>query len=237
MSKLPFVWELDKDGVISYAIGTIHVALNEFEEDVAEKIQGKKRLLPEINHHEMSPYHEEFIQALFKPFTLNEKNTILDMLGLSLDELRSLPPGLFHSYLYNPAAPEEFPSVDYVLRRKAEQNDLEIISLETPQEKMQNLHTSNFLEKILAPARENPDIFGYLPLLLRQSMSREMERYQRGELQPTHSDLARNQRMAERSVEYLDQPSVVGVGASHFLAEPSLLSLYQEKGITVKRVQ
>ncbi len=237
MNKLPYVWELDKDGVISYAIGTIHVALNEYEDDVTEKLRGKKRLLPEINHHEMSKYHHEFIHALFKPFAPEEKNMIVEMLGISLDELRALPPGLFHSYLYDPAAPEEFPSVDYVLRTKAEQNNLEIISLETPQEKLQNLHARNFLEKILAPARKNPDLFGCLPLFLRQSMSREMERYQRGELRPVHSDLARNRRMAERSLSYLDQPSVVGIGASHFLAEPSLLSLYQEKGIKVKRIQ
>jgi len=43
--------------------------------------------------------------------------------------------------------------------------------------------------------------------------------------------------MVSRSIDYLKEPSLVGVGIGHFLAEPSMLTMYKERGIEVKRVQ
>ena len=58
-----------------------------------------------------------------------------------------------------------------------------------------------------------------------------------GLLETNSNEKKRNERMVSRSIDYLKEPSLVGVGIGHFLAEPSMLTLYRQKGIEVKRIQ
>lgn len=239
MNKLPYVWELNKGGIVSHAVGTMHVARNVFEQDAARILSGKKQLLLEINPYEMAPYQKELVETGFEGITDKEREDLMRMLGISMEELQKVDPGMLQSYLFNPNAPHEFPAVDYTLLTKAQQSNLSIISLETPQEKLNYFRNTKPLEKIVKPTRGKPELFELIPLLLRQGLEIAMNAYERGELSLIGCpDISRNRIMVERSLTHLDQPSAIGIGVYHFLLEPaSTLAYYEEKGIKVTRVQ
>jgi hypothetical protein len=42
--------------------------------------------------------------------------------------------------------------------------------------------------------------------------------------------------MTQRSLTYLAEPTLVAVGLAHFIVEPSMLTMYKEHGVNVKRL-
>ncbi|HLC71283.1 MAG TPA: hypothetical protein VJI32_04695 [Candidatus Nanoarchaeia archaeon] len=47
--KLPFVWELSLDGVVSHAVGTIHSSPYDVKQECADLLSGKSHLLVEYD--------------------------------------------------------------------------------------------------------------------------------------------------------------------------------------------
>ncbi|MEK6823209.1 MAG: TraB/GumN family protein, partial [Nanoarchaeota archaeon] len=46
----------------------------------------------------------------------------------------------------------------------------------------------------------------------------------------------RNKIMVERSLPHLTHPCIIAVGLAHYVLEPSMLTLYREKGFIVNRI-
>ncbi len=72
-----------------------------------------------------------------------------------------------------------------------------------------------------------------------REVCRQQEEWLKEALEPIDyiQHCARNSNMAERSLINLTKPSLLIVGLAHLILEPSMLSMYQEKGIGVKRLQ
>jgi uncharacterized protein YbaP (TraB family) len=47
----------------------------------------------------------------------------------------------------------------------------------------------------------------------------------------------RNQKMVERSMPHFKRPTLIAVGIGHFVKEPTILTMYKEKGVRIKRIQ
>jgi len=242
--KLPFVWELDYDGVISNTIGTMHAVRNIFGDDITAKLDGKTNLLLECTPDAMASHGQAILDILFENYNDSERNTFLNAFGTDYDTLRQLNPAHLYSCLFNPTNYRDYPAVDFVCYEKARSNNIQIIGLETPQEKLDWLRQSQLASMFKLARQDLQKACQVIPGLMRFGLELLMNAYENGHEslpfgrpQDTADSSQRNQKMVERSLTYLHQPSVVAVGLDHFIAAPTIIDLYQEKGIKVKRVQ
>lgn len=231
--KLPFVWELNHCGTISYAVGTNHDAPEHYLAHARELMQGKRYLVLEnlqrkldyFSRHQALMGFLSYIVALhgdsFLARTSNEQYNVLEAL-----RIEHLTP------LYGTPHPI---SVESQLRLAAKETETARKGIETGAE----------MEPNLPPLRKGVSAATILNAWMNgdeNTLTRLVDENQEmAHRQYTPSQQAyhrgRNTLMATRSLPYLRSPSVIAVGAGHFCtSQDSLLTLYQEKGITVKRI-
>lgn len=246
--KLPYVWELDKDGVISHAIGTHHYLPNieSYVADSFKYLQGKTHLLTETT--EDQPWPEELQkQFLAIPLSLEklavpEQEELARAIEVPLSVLRECPALKFRDLLYQHSGYDRLDPLDSLLYAVAKNTfGMQSYPLENVEEKLaiyKNVDMSLGLRQMLAEERKKP---GYLKRHARE----EIDLFIQGKLTNTENTLPeytvinekRNQTMTTGSIQYLSEPSAIGVGVIHFIQEPSMLTMYREKGIGVKRIQ
>ncbi len=248
--KLPFVWELNYRGTKSYAVGTDHVAPNCFNEDALRVLRGKRKLLLEAN-----PFDQTYIKiadnlcssTLEDTLTKNEIKELSKIFSLPVSQLRAAPlTAIFPSLLYRigygiPA------SVDSVLARHAYLQGVEIVQLE--HQRKRNLtrdYVNDEYAKIIRNLIENErKKTGYWMTFTRNYVREylngdetPLKRKHEKEHGNTNIDQERNRLIVKTSLPHMKAPCVVAVGLAHYIIEPdSMLTLYRERGIKVKRIK
>jgi len=215
--KLPFVWELNNDGIISHAIGTIHKPIGHlYKEDIQKYVKGKKYGLFEltkeacdiINQKQnelLEMVNEGKIEETYN--IIETSNKISHIWGLEIDDI-----------IENECNKQKI--------KKHSMDDPELIKyhkiyLKLKQPPGTNLQTA-YLEKD------------------EETIKKIIEAYQQNinELTEEEKDytIRRDQKIFQRSMEYLNEPCIIAAGFSHLMTNPSILELYKEKGIQVKRI-
>ncbi len=248
MNKLPFVWELNNKGITSHAIGTHHFIPNamDYAADAAKYLQEKTYLLTETPENEPCPTEivarasALTLAASLDQLTEQEQTECARILNTPLTDLRKTTLLDFNGALYAQSGYQELQPLEGILSAIAKLLNIENRGLETFQEQLEVVEKmaknyTPFLRSIIEDERKQPGC-------IKSYAKKDIDSFinSNGDFaKPVNPDIfkARNHIMIERSMPYLSRPSAIAVGAMHFLEEPSLISLYQEKGIKVKRVQ
>jgi len=262
--QLPFVWELERDGVTSYAIGTMHYSDINYRSALDDLLQNADQLLVELNPLALTDEDKQKLVALGP---ILQAHTYKDMLSfLTPQERRELATtnqlteseleeatlsSILTKGLAGAGLKPEY-SLDNQLIASAFRQDKPIIGLETTDEQVATFttmtstspeETAAGFRRALAAHKELDPHNQYTFLQLQTKLYNEGSSQLSDKLgvswTPVLYDFMTNTRnalMAERSLPHLDKPSIVAVGVGHFLCEPTMLSMYKEKGINVKRV-
>jgi len=191
--KLPFVWELDSQGVVSHCIATHHqlpkTYLLEYSEDIRKILQGKKQALLEVERFPEST----LLIASKRPLPAGAEydcTTYNSLQRMAQDHQRRLH--------------ENADGIDGLIEAIAFSLSIAVEGLHTKEEH------EGYLKALTNPPQ---------PSLIAEA----------------------NRLWVERSITYLDAargPSLIAAGLAHFWSiEPSMITMYQEKGIKVERVQ
>jgi len=212
--KLPFVWELIYNGAVSHAIGCNHIVPKEisYEQDLLKYIAGKKYVfLEEANWKKQEEEIKVGIVIAKKPDEKASMQYHLDTYGI----------------------------LERTLTHAAEKRNIPVQFLDSPDEhenygRLYRGKIPTELGKKMNQAYHAGD-----EKTLRELIE-EVDKHLRYKLAPHEYEILHKKRhlkMAVRSANYMKEPSLVGVGLTHFLVEPSVLTMYKEIGIEVKRVQ
>ncbi len=258
MSKLPFVWELKKDGVVSHAIGTLHECDRDYTPALDEITRSAERVLLEQKPGKLqmvllapcAVYHIlQGMKIQWAPIldllSQEEQEDVARMYRMPLQELRQKnifsvekPAGMkieyaFELILMRLARQQRKPA--YALERWSEQIQYyeETMLYKDPAKRAENLRRQLAVHRAYDPSMERSPIE-----LLIDSLHNGNGNYLREIMNPeTIKALAkRNKRMVQRSLSCLTRPTLIAVGATHLVVEPSLPTLYREHGIEVTRV-
>lgn len=258
-SKLPFVWELDYNGIKSYLVGTNHRAPNCFKDDIEERLKRASQLVVEC---EVFSMKEEYAKAKEKLNARASCESIVDMLDedeqQELAKIAQLPGYIVKKMLSGGRVPSllqanvppYFKGVDQVFYDAADARKMPVYGLETINEHAGAAENAvltkedcvNELKKIILRNRKYGSLRRWIEKIGEAYVAADADKV--GEflfgdsLLPSEVRLVvgRNERLTERSIQYLQTPSVVAVGIGHLIIEPSMLRLYEQKGIKVKRV-
>ncbi len=243
--QLPFVWKLTYNGTTSHAIGTNHTVPDAYSDDALLYVIAKENVLIETDNRKIP---QEKIDALcsktlsstIEQLTLPERRIISDITGMSISQLREYPIAGFHSHLvsrYYDSIPLK--SIDTTIVEHAEKLGVPVKGLETVNELIEWKEPEKY---ILADIKE-------LIEAERKSSWKTtlkfIKAYEKGDLEALTKQAnnysikspERNQRMVERSMPYLEKPTLIAVGVGHFVKEPTMLAMYKEKGVKVERIQ
>lgn len=173
MNKLPFVWELDYDGVVSHAIGSPHglrmITFDRYTQDILHKMENKNAVLLEPKMNKREP---------------------LDAAVYDIAREQ----GISYKPISSEADSEAFYAHYAVLLNGA--------------------------QAAVAYHREDEDC---------------LKKAYGG---PAFNLELINGKIVEHSWRWIRTvPSLIVANLAHFLVEPSIIKLYQEKGIKIKRVQ
>jgi len=259
--RLPFVWELDYDGVVSYAIGVNHRVPADFTEDAERYVSKAQHVLfesadltPEMICEFNSAKAAEYIDRL----TAEEQRKFEELFALPIKEAREESLLTLFSIVllksYSSDDSSKLTSVDDTILGAAKKRNISTSPLETTEENITLMSTllrgfGDGLSKIIRTA--DPGFNNHIA-----TEKKVTEAYLRGDEEglrkaeePTGSTMEeyciknpeinekRNIIMVERSMPYLAKPSIVAVGVAHYVCESSMLTVYKEKGIKNKRVQ
>ncbi len=207
MSKLPFVWELNCNGINSFAIGTKHICTEFATETMQAYLQGKKHLLLEL------PVTDELLQL---EISKRHNDTRLPMEIALYHAAKQL--GIPCVHLETPA--------EYWATYKLIKKTWPKVPNDT-YDQTGNDQTCN----------ESADAFlsGDLELELRRLHQSLYGKPGGTELLKDQEE--RNRRMVARSMAYLPTGCTIAVGLAHLIQPPSMLQMYESSGIGVKRVQ
>ncbi len=257
MSNLPFVWELDYGGVQSHLVGTMHVLPNwssvpDFKPVADELLCGKKNILLEL---EMTKGQRgELIAALTTQKiedywgTLDQEERACwgEITGIKPSMLATAPAIGLSSILFNAAGISLVAGVEEILKTSANTQNVIVSGLETVGEQTEYI-ISEYFQRLPTILKSMVDREKKQPGLIHEHSHRLLRNYLSGEekallkeyflfSEKTVAIVQRNQKMAQRSLSYLVEPTVVAVGVIHCLGEDSMVDFYREQGITTKRV-
>lgn len=245
--KLPFVWELNNHGVISYAIGTMHVMKNQYAEECERYLSHAPQLLLERTFDD-SKKDPQLIDIPFSDIVAAAKT-----LDIDINTFMKIPPELQLGYLFVGKNYRQYAGVDLTLSKKAA--GLPRYSLETPEERREAASYMNIPGKIkqfIDADQKNPGDgkklfaafkFGFdiMMDLYEQASLPKMELFmlarkdwQTPELRANMKK--RNRTMVARAMPHLEKPSVFAVGCAHFLLEESVLEHFERQGIKTELV-
>ncbi len=244
--KLPFVWELKYDGITSHAVGTMHCVEDVFRQDAKKHLAGKEHLLAEAQTEDATLVEQLRICAIqlgssIDKLTRKEKIALELCTDTDIEILKKIPTVAFPIYLMQRAGYENLTSIEqtfaditHIPPKSLESVDL--ISLEA-----QLRDCTKNLRKLIAvvPAAQGSALRLFQTLYTAYKKGDEKKVAQLSELDADEEDrlAERNKTMVDNSLKYLQQPSIILAGAAHFVVEPSMIMMYKEKGIEVKRVQ
>ncbi|MBI4152211.1 TraB/GumN family protein [Candidatus Woesearchaeota archaeon] len=256
MINLPFVWELDNKGITSCLIGTMHLLpewsnLFQLETIAHELLSGKKNLLLEshLEGNDLRAVYDEVkkhrVEDYWQGLTEDERVLLGNLAGKPPEQLATQPPILLMYDLFRAAGQKLIPGIEEILKSEAENHvpPISCSGLETREEMIRynqeiNQNLPDSLARILEMERREPGSvhrFTYLTFFNYFSGSEAAvltNHFQKS--LPSHSQ--RNDNMVQRSLSYLEEPSVVAVGLSHCIGEHSLVDLYPDHGITIRRI-
>ncbi len=260
MNNLPFVWELDYQGVQSHLVGTMHFLPNwssvpDFKPAADELLRGKEHFLQELYLPEIDIVNKIRIMSAVSgqkfgdylgTFGEEEKLLLAKTLGVTPSDLEKRPTMMLTAYLLQAAKISPVDGVEEILQHSAEKKDIKIASLETVDEQIACMKevmdgTSEAFRNIIDKEKRQPGFFkGYYPKVFESYLSGNEEDLlfsgsQIYERTPP-SMIQRNRNMVQRSLSYLVEPTVVAVGAFHCLGEDSMINFYRENDVTVRRV-
>lgn len=254
--KLPFVWEIDNSGIISYLVGTDHFAQDVYKKDAEKRLNGIEQVLFEViitdeNKAEFEKSIDEsgLMEVMAGPYieqlTRQEQEKISRIIEIPIMLLRNEPLFLLKKYLLNKYSPLNYKAVDVTIRETAQEKNTKIYPLETFQEQLttlkldceqkgledlkqlirivQDFKNLNNYYKTIKHAYAHGDTETIKKMLTKEKISKK-----------TGSD--RNITMATRSIPYLQQPTMIAVGAAHCIIEPTMQDVYESNGIKTKRI-
>lgn len=246
MNKLPFVWELKHDNIVSHAVGTMHCVEDIFRQDAKKRMEGKKHLLTEARTEDVTLAEQlricsiELGQSIEK-LTQKEKTALESCTDTPLKILREIPAAAFTVYIMQRAGYRNLTSIEQTFEDATHlpPKALEKADFESLEAELRDCTKS--LRRLIAvvPPTRGSAMHFFQALYTAYINGNERKVAQMAELDEDkeYKTQARNKTMVENSLAYLQQPSIVLAGAAHFLIEPSMLTMYKEKGIAVKRVQ
>ncbi|MBI4450565.1 TraB/GumN family protein [Candidatus Woesearchaeota archaeon] len=254
MATLPFVWELQYKGVTSLAIGTCHVYPYDITEPALQYVRGRRRLFLEC----IDAGRREFVKGT-ENFTHKlapqDVSKLTAFIGYPPENLRDMDTPTILGAMQAKAMEALYGrvlSVDVSLFSAAQSSTVQCEALENREEKRSQLLDLRDLEGDLAlwVQKEDADFSK-----LKESLKSMVDAYDSGDPAAVRSvrnmigltldqmlqkypsmHEPRNRRMVERSLPFLDEPCVVAVGTAHFICEPSMLALYEEHGVRVRRM-
>ena len=245
--QLPFVWELDYNGTTSYAVGTKHNEPRAYTADISKLMRRVKRVCfeikPEPHNHEPTKTVQFETAEKFAHYL---KNCPTPELAAEV--------GRFVGRLFGYLNPEQttsgkLPGVDGNILDVAQEYSRPIFGLETHEERypyLTRIHEN--LQTTLVLAEHLPALIPRLLKEMNKTLDQQDKTYRMGEQhappspQLTNDDkllIERNILMAYRGLEHLvEEPTLIAAGYDHFVGpEPTMLTLYQEKGIKIKRIE
>jgi len=242
--KLPFVWELNYNGVISHAIGSIHAFpfTEKYVKSIANYVLDKECVMMEYARTGFPIRKAKKIMNIkaketLEKLTSHEKNKVSKKLETSIRSLKKWTIDRVFGELYDRSCPHKssIDGLDTPIYWFAFTFKIPRVSLETVAERYKsfiNPDHSRELKQIInyrkGPEKFYTDLFqAYIDGKIKQ-----LNEFAFDEDNLTE----RNKIMVERSIPLLEKPSLVAVGAVHFTKGPSMLTMYKEKGIDVKRV-
>ncbi len=246
MNKLPFVWELNNEGIISHAVGSIHCVENIYAQDAKRLLDGKKHLLTEARTEDATVLEQLEICHIklgssIEKLTQKEKSDLEYYTDTPLETLRELPAGAFPVYLIQRAGYHNLTSMEQIFEdvSRVPPKSLEKADFKLASEQLKDCTESiRTLIAVVPPTRGSAiQFFQNLYTAYKKGDAQKIARFSELDDKKEDRTQERNKTMVDNSLAYIQQPSIVLAGTTHFVCEPSMLTMYQEKGITVKRVQ
>ncbi|MBI4141379.1 TraB/GumN family protein [Candidatus Woesearchaeota archaeon] len=254
--RLPFVRQLDYKGIKSYLVGTNHCSPNCFNDDIEKRLKNVEQLVVECalsSAEEAGDYTDKMhknsssCKSLFDLLDKDEQEALEKIARVPLLVMKEMPSlGLVPYLLFENAHPY-FESVDQIFHNVADKKKIPVYGLETTDEQIIAVKDAGDSIQALRHVLSLDKKYGSL----RAWIQKTGEVYVRGDadklrkftssdsLMPSEDKFIarRNQRLAERSIPYLTKPSLVAVGVGHCILEPSMQTLYKQRGIKVKLVE
>ncbi len=254
--KHPFVWELRHKGVLSYAVGTFHVLPVDLVPSIEDLIRNAENVAVEFDHRDKNNFswRDEIIGKIFGD---REIDALAAIFQCAPEEVARMPLLRAYSQLRSKSAERAFGSIYYFDRAivdETRRRHLNLVALETAQEQASAISASAgfFGSKLCLALESNLDVVSM--------MAKDLEELTRAYLRGDSSVLlnhldsicglsavqsagifpetleGRNIYMVERSIGWLNLPSLVAVGVGHYIIEPSMLTMYADRGVEVKKI-
>ncbi len=236
MNKLPFVWELKYKDIASHAIGTCHWIQDIFREDIKKYLQGKSCA--------MNEYWDESDHRFFKEFREGDMAE-----RIMAEKIKANPAKkAFYEARYEAKIKnfkEYAGGIDFVVEETALAMNIPIIGLEIKEERdrlnaLYDKVEKNFYKATKRKWEGTGESYWCSDEKTIKKLSEKIDEDCKKHLTAEEFALhkQRNPDMAARSLQYIMRaPSIIAVGIQHFFAEPSMLTLYQQNGIEINRVE
>ena len=256
-----FFWEVEKEGSVSYFMGTIHSShpdVRNIPDPVMEALTQSRVFLPELdlsyeNIGRMTaaafnfggePWEERIPERLH-----SRLRSAAERVGLPEFMLRNLAFEMIPVFFALPPDEDFFQVMDVRLYREAREREIDIVALETIDEQLavfRNLENATIIELIEEALDEVEQGYPQYRRLIeayasgRESVILEII----GELKEKGTETyvealldQRNQTMTERALPLLEEGGAfVAVGLAHLLGPGGMIELIQAHGYTVTRL-
>ena len=261
LAASPFFWEVEKEGRVSYVLGTIHSShpeVREIPDPVMEALTQSRVFLPELdlsyaNIGRMTaaafdfggePWKERVPEGLY-----SRARSAADRIGLPEFMLRNLAFEMIPVFFALPPDEDFFQVMDVRLYREARERGIEIVALETIEEQLavfQNLGDAIIIELIDEALDEAEQGYPqYRRIVEAYASGRESAilkiieelKEQGDETYVTALLDRRNQTMTERALPSLEEGGAfIAVGLAHLPGPSGMIELLQAQGFTITRM-
>ncbi len=257
----PFFWKVEKEGGVSYLMGTIHSShpdVRNIPDPVMEALTQSRVFLPELdlsyeNMGRMTaaafnfggePWEEKIPERLH-----SRLRSAAERIGLPEFMLRNLAFEMIPIFFALPPDEDFFQVMDVRLYREAREREIDIVALETIDEQLavfRNLENATIIELIEEALDEVEQGYPQYRRLIeayasgRESVILEII----GELKEKGTETyvealldQRNQTMTERALPLLEEGGAfVAVGLAHLLGPGGMIEMIQAQGYTITRL-
>ncbi len=250
--QLPFVWELSLDGVVSHAVGAIHVSIHDYQDQCRQLLKDKNALLVEYNFRDKPPNLQKImshtLDAYFSSISPLDQTFLAEtIMGESLQVVGRRNPLWASMRLFRKAGAHfDQKGIDSVFLDIASEQGIPALSLETRETQEEYLlkmfeKTPSYLQWLITIERTTPgaSLDFYRNFVGAYFSGDETKVWEFTAKSPSFDKkihTQRNQAMAQNSFPMLSKPSLLTVGAAHVVGEHSMLDFYKEQGVAVTRI-
>lgn len=246
---LPFVWEVNNEGIVSHAVGTNHASGENYQLAVRFILEGKRRLFLELNP-ENIPLETTLRLVsyrwnhIFEHLTPQEASTFVRINRTTVENLRERSILLYQCEILQRLYPGCVP-LEGTLVQIAGEKEIPIHELETVEENAQAAlcglaYYPQFIRRNVKAAPRRLSIAQAMKSLgsaYAKGSETEIADLAEGYTYQDEQQRERDRRLAQRSFPLLTEPSVIALGAMHFLEPGNVLDWYRKSGLKVQRVQ